>query len=113
MPIYEYECSDCGRVHEILQKMSEKPLSKCPDCSGSLHKRISQCTFHLKGTGWYATDYANKSNTPSSSGSGDKKEESKPKETPEQPKPKDSGADANTKTSTSSSSSNSNSESGS
>ncbi|MCF8110356.1 MAG: zinc ribbon domain-containing protein [Desulfobacteraceae bacterium] len=77
MPIYEYQCSKCGRVHEILQKMSEEHLSKCPECSGALHKRISQCSFHLKGTGWYATDYANSSKTPSSSG---KKEESKPKE---------------------------------
>ncbi|MBS3756619.1 MAG: zinc ribbon domain-containing protein [Desulfobacterales bacterium] len=77
MPIYEYQCGACGRVHEILQKMSEDPLSKCPDCSGTLHKRISQCTFHLKGTGWYATDYANSSKTPSSSG---KQQDSQPKE---------------------------------
>lgn len=68
MPIYEYECAGCGRVHEILQKMSDKPLLQCPECSGKLHKRISQCTFHLKGTGWYVTDYANSSKTPSSSG---------------------------------------------
>ncbi|MFP4193365.1 MAG: FmdB family zinc ribbon protein [Desulfosalsimonas sp.] len=77
MPIYEYQCSKCGRVHEVLQKMSDAPLSECPECCGTLHKRISQCTFHLKGTGWYATDYANSPKTPSSSG---KKEESTPKE---------------------------------
>ena len=77
MPIYEYECGTCGRVHEILQKVSDTPLSTCPECSGKLHKRISQCTFHLKGTGWYATDYANSSGTPSSSG---KKQDSEPKE---------------------------------
>ncbi|MFZ2632416.1 MAG: FmdB family zinc ribbon protein [Desulfosalsimonadaceae bacterium] len=61
MPIYEYECSKCGHVHEIMQKMSDKPLSKCPQCSGKLQKIISQSAFHLKGSGWYVTDYANKS----------------------------------------------------
>lgn len=62
MPIYEYECAKCGHIHEIMQKMSDKPLTKCPQCSGKLHKLISQSAFHLKGSGWYVTDYANKSN---------------------------------------------------
>ncbi|NOY70645.1 MAG: zinc ribbon domain-containing protein [Deltaproteobacteria bacterium] len=61
MPIYEYECEKCGSIHEILQKIADKPLVTCPGCKGRLHKRISQCTFHLKGTGWYATDYAKSS----------------------------------------------------
>lgn len=65
MPIYEYECSKCGHVHEIMQKMSDKPLSKCPQCSGKLQKIISQSAFHLKGSGWYVTDYANKSGSSS------------------------------------------------
>jgi putative FmdB family regulatory protein len=63
MPIYEYECIKCGEVAEIFQKCSDKPLKKCRQCSGKLHKLISQSTFHLKGTGWYVTDYANKSKT--------------------------------------------------
>ena len=63
MPIYEYECSKCGKIEEIFQKFSDKPLKKCRHCSGKLNKLISQSTFHLKGTGWYVTDYANKSNT--------------------------------------------------
>ncbi|MBC2713907.1 MAG: zinc ribbon domain-containing protein [Desulfobacteraceae bacterium] len=63
MPIYEYECAKCGHIHEIMQKMSDKPLSKCPNCTGKLHKLISQSSFHLKGSGWYVTDYANKSNS--------------------------------------------------
>ncbi|MCK5783471.1 MAG: zinc ribbon domain-containing protein [Desulfobacterales bacterium] len=62
MPIYEYECAKCGHIHEIMQKISDKPLSKCPNCTGKLHKLISQSSFHLKGSGWYVTDYANKSN---------------------------------------------------
>ena len=61
MPIYEYECTKCGNIEEIFQKFSDKPLSKCTLCSGKLHKLISQSTFHLKGTGWYVTDYANRS----------------------------------------------------
>jgi putative FmdB family regulatory protein len=61
MPIYEYECTKCGRIEEAWQKFSDKPLEACSYCSGKLHKLISQSTFHLKGTGWYATDYANKS----------------------------------------------------
>ena len=61
MPIYEYECPKCGRIEEVLQKISDKPLTKCRHCSSKLHKLVSQSTFHLKGTGWYVTDYAGKS----------------------------------------------------
>ena len=61
MPIYEYECMQCGTIEEAFQKFSDKPLAKCRHCSGKLHKLISQSTFHLKGNGWYVTDYANKS----------------------------------------------------
>ena len=61
MPIYEYECAKCSRTEEVMQKFSDKPLTKCKHCSGKLHKLISQSSFHLKGTGWYVTDYANKS----------------------------------------------------
>jgi putative FmdB family regulatory protein len=66
MPIYEYQCSKCGNIEEAIQKFSDKPLSKCRHCSGRLHKLISQSTFHLKGSGWYVTDYANKSKNASS-----------------------------------------------
>jgi len=76
MPIYEYECTRCGKVEEIFQKIADKPLSKCKKCSGKLHKLISHSSFHLKGTGWYATDYASKS-SPSSTVS-KKTDESKP-----------------------------------
>jgi len=67
MPIYEYECTECGNVEEAFQKFSDKPLSTCNRCSGRLRKLISTSSFHLKGTGWYVTDYANKSrsNSPS------------------------------------------------
>ena len=61
MPIYEYECTKCGKIEEVIQNFSDKPLTKCKSCTGKLHKLVSQSTFHLKGTGWYVTDYANKS----------------------------------------------------
>ena len=61
MPIYEYECTQCGSIEEALQKFSDKPLTRCSHCKGKLTKLVSQSTFHLKGSGWYATDYANKS----------------------------------------------------
>ena len=73
MPIYEYECTKCGKIEEAIQKFSDKPLTKCKHCSGKLHKLISQNSFHLKGTGWYVTDYANKSQN--SSAPAKKKEE--------------------------------------
>jgi putative FmdB family regulatory protein len=61
MPIYEYECTKCGNIEEALQKFSDKPLTRCGHCKGKLTKLVSQSTFHLKGSGWYVTDYANKS----------------------------------------------------
>ncbi len=68
MPIYEYECKECGRIEEAIQKFSDRPRSKCAHCSGKLHKLVSHSSFHLKGSGWYATDYAAKSNGSSSPG---------------------------------------------
>jgi putative FmdB family regulatory protein len=62
MPIYEYVCTKCGDEFEQLQRFSEKPLEKCKKCGGKLHKLISTSSFHLKGTGWYVTDYARSTN---------------------------------------------------
>ena len=61
MPIYEYECQKCG-TFEATQRITEKPLSKCPTCKGKVKKLISNTSFQLKGTGWYITDYARKGN---------------------------------------------------
>src|SRR5262245_52059093 len=60
MPIYEYECSKCGRTIEVIQKFSDKPLKKHGDCGGNLTKLISAAGFQFKGSGWYVTDYARK-----------------------------------------------------
>ncbi|PIE62327.1 MAG: FmdB family transcriptional regulator [Desulfobacter postgatei] len=57
MPVYEYQCSGCENVEEVFQKISDAPLEVCPRCNGKLKKIISQSSFHLKGAGWYVTDY--------------------------------------------------------
>lgn len=75
MPIYEYECTKCNKIHEVIQKFSDDPLKNCPDCGGEIRKLISPSTFILKGTGWYVTDYARKNN--SNNGSNGSKEEKK------------------------------------
>ena len=56
MPIYEYTCKKCGNF-EVMQRITEDPLKKCPTCSSKVTKLISQSAFHLKGSGWYMTDY--------------------------------------------------------
>ena len=61
MPIYEYQCQDCGHELEKIQKMSDAPLSDCPSCEQpKLRKKISAAGFRLKGTGWYETDFKTK-----------------------------------------------------
>ncbi|HEV8262348.1 MAG TPA: FmdB family zinc ribbon protein [Burkholderiales bacterium] len=58
MPIYEYRCASCGHEKEVLQKLSDPPLTKCPACGkAALEKLVSAAGFHLKGSGWYATDF--------------------------------------------------------
>ncbi|MEJ2440192.1 MAG: zinc ribbon domain-containing protein [Gammaproteobacteria bacterium] len=58
MPIYEYECTACGHTLEKLQKISDPPLTQCPECHGeTLQKLISAAGFRLKGGGWYETDF--------------------------------------------------------
>ncbi|MEI6127563.1 MAG: zinc ribbon domain-containing protein [Pseudomonadota bacterium] len=61
MPIYEYACNACGKNFEAFLGINDKPLKKCTYCKSSkIKKLISNCSFQLKGTGWYATDYAKK-----------------------------------------------------
>ncbi|MEN9916528.1 MAG: hypothetical protein RLY40_460 [Pseudomonadota bacterium] len=60
MPIYEYQCKACGHTFDTLQSFSEAPLTECPVCKEpALKKLISQAAFHLKGSGWYVTDFKN------------------------------------------------------
>ena len=58
MPFYEYECSNCRYYSEVLQKITDKPLKKCPSCGKNTFKKlISAPVFRLKGAGWYETDF--------------------------------------------------------
>ncbi len=60
MPIYEYQCDACGKRMELLQKISDAPARECPECGNeSLRRLVSAAAFHLKGSGWYATDFRN------------------------------------------------------
>ncbi len=60
MPIYQYQCADCGHSLEVLQKMSDPKLLDCPECGASaLKKQVTSAAFKLKGTGWYETDFKN------------------------------------------------------
>jgi len=61
MPIYEYRCEKCGKEFEAWQRMSDDPIDNCSECGGRARKLISQSTFVLKGSGWYVTDYGNRS----------------------------------------------------
>ena len=58
MPLYEYKCQSCGKKFEVIQKFSDEALTTHPECGGPAEKLFSAPAFHLKGTGWYATDYA-------------------------------------------------------
>jgi putative FmdB family regulatory protein len=85
MPIYAYRCAACGHTRDVLQKMSDAPLTVCPACGAEqFSKQVTAAGFQLKGSGWYVTDFRNNSNagkggaakpaegaTPAASGSGE------------------------------------------
>ena len=64
MPIYEYQCTECRAVCEVLQKAKDKPPEKCPRCGGPVIKITSSPAIQFKGSGWYINDYAKKSSVP-------------------------------------------------
>jgi putative FmdB family regulatory protein len=76
MPIYEYSCKRCGDF-EITQRISDDPLKKCPTCGAKVTKLISTSAFHLKGSGWYMTDYGKSGATKGGTGDGAKSTETK------------------------------------
>lgn len=81
MPIYEYQCQECGKRMEAIQRLADAPLTTCPTCNGPLKKLISSPSFQFKGSGWYVTDYAKGSSGGANGAkSSDSKEGSKDKE---------------------------------
>jgi len=89
MPIYEYNCQDCGKDFEMFRAVQATGLPSCKFCSGKVKKLISVSSFHLKGSGWYVTDYGGKKSTEnedkkekkSETGTKTEKSESSPKST--------------------------------
>ncbi len=75
MPIYEYQCEQCGKIVENWQKVSDPPLTECDNCKGRMHKLVSQTSFQLKGSGWYVTDYCNRKSSEKSSSESSSKTE--------------------------------------
>ena len=95
MPLYEYECGTCGHRFEAIQKFSDPLVDTCPTCGSPVHKLMSSPAFHLKGTGWYATDYGKKDS--SAGGTSDGGSKDSPGDSSEKPAGK---ADGDSKTST-------------
>lgn len=94
MPIYEYQCTECGELHEALRKISDPPLTDCPACGkATLRKKVSAAAFRLAGSGWYETDFksGNKKNLAGDSASdksgGEKSGEKKDSTAAKSPKP--------------------------
>jgi putative FmdB family regulatory protein len=106
MPIYEYRCLDCGHQFELMQKFSDPPAETCTSCTGTVQKLISRSAFHLKGSGWYVTDYgrngAAKDQAPNKSDSESSKESSNTASTSEKSSESSSPASTNTESTKSS-----------
>ena len=83
MPIYAYRCAACGHAKDVLQKMSDAPLTVCPSCAAPrFEKQVTAAGFQLKGSGWYVTDFregaAKKADKPADATADKKKDDAKP-----------------------------------
>jgi len=88
MPIYAYKCAECSHELDVIRKVSDPPLTECPNCGKpALVKQITAAGFHLKGGGWYVTDFRD-------GGSGKKKDAGKPDEKAKTEQAADSSAEA-------------------
>jgi putative FmdB family regulatory protein len=89
VPLYEYECKKCGHRFERIQKFSDKPVTRCPECGGKVEQLLHAPAVQFKGSGWYVTDYARKSSSGSSADGGSKSEtKAETKEEKKEAKPK-------------------------
>jgi len=98
MPIYAYRCAACGHAKDVLQKLSDAPLTECPACGAArFEKQVTAAGFQLKGSGWYVTDFRNGSGAKPDAKSDDKsgdKSDKKPEASTEAPKPATAAAPA-------------------
>jgi putative FmdB family regulatory protein len=93
MPFYEYQCNNCGHALEAMQKVSDPPLKKCPDCGKpQLQKLMSAPVFRLKGGGWYETDF--KSDQDNKRNLADRPEDSPKEEKPKEEKKEGAAAES-------------------
>ena len=99
MPLYEYECDDCGRRFELIRKFSDAPVTNCTTCNGSVRKLFSSPAIQFKGTGWYVTDYARKPSADQAA-SANSADDSKEKSSSDK-KPASADSSSSTKTSSS------------
>jgi putative FmdB family regulatory protein len=83
MPLYEFECTQCGHRFERILRFTDPYPEACPECGGIPKKMISASSFQFKGTGWYVTDYARKGSTPTGESEATKAESSKSESKPE------------------------------
>ncbi|MBI5275533.1 MAG: zinc ribbon domain-containing protein [Burkholderiales bacterium] len=98
MPIYAYKCGSCGHAKDVLQKISDAPLTDCPACGASAFtKQITAAGFQLKGSGWYVTDFRSGSNNAATSSTADAKPADKAADKPAD-KPAESGTTTKTET---------------
>ena len=74
MPLYEYQCKKCKHKFEKIQKFSDRPIKKCPECGSPVEKIQHAPNVQFKGTGWYVTDYASKKDSAAADGGSEKKE---------------------------------------
>jgi putative FmdB family regulatory protein len=83
VPLYEYKCKKCKHKFEKIQKFSDRPVKKCPECGGPVEKLLHAPAVQFKGSGWYVTDYGGKqtSDTPKSDGDSEKSDKSEKKDT--------------------------------
>ena len=86
MPLYEYRCKKCQHTFEKIQKFSDPPVKKCPECGGPVEQLLSAPAVQFKGSGWYVTDYARKGESSKSATSDSGKDGAKPAERSESKK---------------------------
>jgi len=86
MPIYVYRCGACGYQKEFLKRLSDAPLTDCPECGKrAFNKLVTAAGFHLKGTGWYATDFKNSGAKPAAKQDKSQSKQDKPETKQDKP----------------------------
>jgi putative FmdB family regulatory protein len=100
VPLYEYQCTKCENRFERIQKFSDPLVTDCPLCGGRVERTISVPAVHFKGSGWYVTDYANKSSAGKTAGKSDEKPASAETKSEAKTETKATSSESKTKSST-------------